>query len=270
MAQKEETRPRRKAQGKGFSGGLQQIKVAQVAQDGTSHWVTCQSKRLVEEGCMQENWLQYDQTRYPYPTPPMTEPLYPDFNGPNAERNSQALLRGLCDAETADPYLVSFLDHCRRPEGLEDQPLEVDLEDHVSFWQTRRDLGGPHAHDSNDEFGAAGQQQESGEIGHGLCRAAQLDPKGTTWVSQASPGHRSGPDKASHLGPTSIIATGTFSLHVFNYAWTLTKVNMNVTWLTKSSTSGQKLTRTTPLFGSSKELSATITTFNMNTLLTWV
>ncbi|CAJ1940821.1 unnamed protein product [Cylindrotheca closterium] len=34
MAQKEETRRRRKAQGKGFSGGLQQIK---VAQDGTSH-----------------------------------------------------------------------------------------------------------------------------------------------------------------------------------------------------------------------------------------
>ncbi|CAJ1953797.1 unnamed protein product, partial [Cylindrotheca closterium] len=82
MAQKEETRRRRKAQGKGFSGGLQQIKVAQVAPDGTSHWVTCQSKRLVEEGCMQENRLRYDQTRYPYSTPPMTEPLYSDFNGP--------------------------------------------------------------------------------------------------------------------------------------------------------------------------------------------
>ncbi|CAJ1954054.1 unnamed protein product [Cylindrotheca closterium] len=48
MAQKEETQRRRKAQGKGFSGGLQQIKVAQAAQDGTPHWVTCQSKRLVE------------------------------------------------------------------------------------------------------------------------------------------------------------------------------------------------------------------------------
>ncbi|CAJ1934788.1 unnamed protein product, partial [Cylindrotheca closterium] len=121
-------------QGKGFSGGLQQIKVAQVAQDGTSHWVTCQSQRLVEEGCMQENRLRYDQTRYPYSTPPMTEPLYSNFNGPNAKSNSQALLRGLYEGETADPYLVSFLDHCRRPEGLEDQTLEVDLEDHVSFW----------------------------------------------------------------------------------------------------------------------------------------
>ncbi|CAJ1937415.1 unnamed protein product [Cylindrotheca closterium] len=130
----------------------------------------------------------------------MTEPLYSDFNGPNAKRNSQALLRGLYEGETADPYLVSFLDHCQRPEGLEDQPLKVDLEDHVSFWQSRRDSGGPHAHNSNDEFGAVGQQQESGEIGHGLCRAAQLDPKGTTWVSQASPGHRSGPYEASHLG----------------------------------------------------------------------
>ncbi|CAJ1944017.1 unnamed protein product [Cylindrotheca closterium] len=177
---KEETRWRRKAQGKGFSGGLQQIKVTQVAQDGTSHWVTCQSKRLVEEGCMQENRLRCDQTRYPYPTPPMTAHLYSNFNGPNAKRNSQALLRGLY--ETADPYLVSFLDHCRRAEGLEDQPLEVDLEDHVSFWQTRQDSGGPHAHNPNDEFRAAGQQQESGEIGHCLCRAAQLDPKRTTWA----------------------------------------------------------------------------------------
>ncbi|CAJ1944178.1 unnamed protein product [Cylindrotheca closterium] len=146
MAQKEETQRRRKAQGKGFSGGLQQIKVAQVAQDGTSHWVTCQSQRLVEEGCMQENRLRYDQTRYPYSTPPMTEPLYSDFNGPNAERNSQALLRGLYEGETADPYLVSFLDHCRRPEGLADQPLEVDLEDHVSFWRKMGEHKGSEPH----------------------------------------------------------------------------------------------------------------------------
>ncbi|CAJ1945328.1 unnamed protein product [Cylindrotheca closterium] len=135
MAQKEETRWRRKAQGKGFSGGLQQIKVAQVAQDGSSHWVTCQSKRLLEEGCMQENCLWYDQTRYPYPTPPTTEPLYSNFNGPNAEQNSKALLQGLYEVETLDRYLASFIDHCQRPEGLEDQPLEVDLEDHVSFWR---------------------------------------------------------------------------------------------------------------------------------------
>ncbi|CAJ1938407.1 unnamed protein product [Cylindrotheca closterium] len=114
---------------------LQQTKMAHVAQDGTSHRVTCQCKRLVEEGCMQENRLRYDQTRYPYSTPPMTEPLYSNFNGPNAERNSQVLLRGLYKAKTQDPYLVSFLDHCQRPEGLEEQPLEVDLEDHVSFWR---------------------------------------------------------------------------------------------------------------------------------------
>ncbi|CAJ1927568.1 unnamed protein product [Cylindrotheca closterium] len=146
MAQKEETRRRRKAQGKGFSGGLQQIKVAQVAQDGSSHWVTCQSKCLVEEGCMHKNGLRYDQTRYPYPTPPMTEPLYSDFNGPNAEQNSKALLQGLYEVETSDPYLVSFIDHCRLPEGLKDQPLEVDLEDHVSFWRKMGEHKGSEPH----------------------------------------------------------------------------------------------------------------------------
>ncbi|CAJ1945848.1 unnamed protein product [Cylindrotheca closterium] len=139
MAQKEETRRQRKAQGKGFSGGLQQIKVAQVAQDGTSHWVTCQSKCIVEEGCMQENRLQYDQTRYPYPTPPMTAPLYSDFNGPNAKRNSQALLRGLYDAETADPYLMSFLDHCRRATGSGPGG-------HVSFWRKMGEHKGSEPH----------------------------------------------------------------------------------------------------------------------------
>ncbi|CAJ1968248.1 unnamed protein product [Cylindrotheca closterium] len=76
----------------------------------------------------------------------MTEPLYSDFNGPNAKSNSQALLRGLYEGETADPYLVSFLDHCRRPEGLEDQPLEVDLEDHVSFWRKMGEHKGSKPH----------------------------------------------------------------------------------------------------------------------------
>ncbi|CAJ1948781.1 unnamed protein product [Cylindrotheca closterium] len=127
MAQKEETRRRWKAQGKGFSGGFQQIKVAQVAQDGSSHWVTCQSKRLVEEGCTQENRLQYDQTCYPYSTPPMTEPLYSNFNGPNAEQNSHALLRSLYEVETADPYLASFMTEYNYSWGT----LKVTLEDKI-------------------------------------------------------------------------------------------------------------------------------------------
>ncbi|CAJ1959265.1 unnamed protein product [Cylindrotheca closterium] len=63
------------------------------------------------------------------------------------------------------------------------------VKDMTASERKKRDSGGPHAHNPNDEFRAAGQQQESGEIGHGLCRAAQLDPKRTTWVSQASPGH---------------------------------------------------------------------------------
>ncbi|CAJ1940819.1 unnamed protein product [Cylindrotheca closterium] len=87
----------------------------------------------------------------------MTEPLYSNFNGPNAKGNSQALLRGLYEVETADPYLVSFLDHCRRPEGLEDQPLEVDLEDHVSFWRKMVEHKGLEPHSlHNGHFKAGG------------------------------------------------------------------------------------------------------------------
>ena len=146
MAQREETRRRRKAQGKGFSGGLQQIKVSRPAPEGSPQWVTCLSRRLVEEGCMQENRLRYDQTRFPFPTPPMTEPLYTDFNGPFAESNSQALLQGTYAPASTDPYLSSFLNHCRRPEGLPDQHLTVDLSDHVSFWSKMGEHKGSEPH----------------------------------------------------------------------------------------------------------------------------
>ena len=92
MLQKEETRRRRKAQGKGFSGGLQQIKVSRPLPDGGSQWATCSSKASVEAGCMRENQARYDQTRFPHPTPPMQDPLYSLFNGPEAEQNSRDLL----------------------------------------------------------------------------------------------------------------------------------------------------------------------------------
>ena len=96
MEQKEETWRRRRAQGKGFLGGLREIKVQATPgdEDNESNWLTCTARRHVEDGCMQENRARYDQSRFPYPTPPMTEPLYSAFNGPFAEANSHDLLQG--------------------------------------------------------------------------------------------------------------------------------------------------------------------------------
>ncbi|CAJ1929626.1 unnamed protein product [Cylindrotheca closterium] len=52
----------------------------------------------------------------------------------------------LYEVVTADPHLVSFRDHCQRPDNLEDQPLEVDLEDHVSFWRKMGEHKGSEPH----------------------------------------------------------------------------------------------------------------------------
>ena len=146
MAQKEETRRRRKAQGKGFSGGLKQIQVLASASSASESWVTCTSRKLVEEGCMRENQARYDQTRFPFPTPPMTEPLYSMFNGPSAESNSRALLRGNLEPPSDDPVLRSFINNCRRPEKLSELPLSVTLEDHVHFWSRMKEEKGSEPH----------------------------------------------------------------------------------------------------------------------------
>jgi hypothetical protein len=146
MLQKEETRRRRKAQGKGFSGGLQQIKVSRPLPDGGSQWATCSSKASVEAGCMRENQARYDQTRFPHPTPPMQDPLYSLFNGPEAEQNSRDLLSGSFPLETDDIFLQAFLNHCRRPDHLLDQALSVELEDHVAFWTKMPEHKGSEPH----------------------------------------------------------------------------------------------------------------------------
>ena len=148
MEQKEETRRRRRAQGKGFSGGLTEIKVQCKPgdEDDDTNWVTCSTKRLVEDGCMRENSARYDQTRHPYPTPPMMEPLYSSFNGPNAESNSHDLLRGAFPPPSDDPFLCSFLNNCRVPESLSSQPLAITTADHVQFWQKMGEQKGSEPH----------------------------------------------------------------------------------------------------------------------------
>ena len=149
MEQKEEIRRRRRAQGKGFSGGLMEIKVQRVLgadEDDPSNWVSCTEQRLVEEGCMRENQARYDQTRFPFPTPPMTEPLYSSFNGPQAESNSYDLLRGAFPSPSSDPYVNSFLNNCRFPDRLSSNPLSVTLTDHVAFWQRMGEQKGSEPH----------------------------------------------------------------------------------------------------------------------------
>jgi hypothetical protein len=156
MQQKEETRRRRKAQGKGFSGGLAKIQVERLLPDGSSEWITCSSKKLVEEGCMRENRARYDQTRTPLPTPPMSEPLYSLFNGGNAEANSHALLAGSFEFESPDPILHAFLNNCRRPSRVTEVPSSVSLEDHRYFWSKMPENKGSEPHGlHNGHFKAA-------------------------------------------------------------------------------------------------------------------
>ncbi|CAJ1957791.1 unnamed protein product [Cylindrotheca closterium] len=94
MKQREEARRRRRAQSKGSTGGLQAIQIEEHLPDGTTSLWTITDRRLVKDGCMQENTAHYDQTRALYTTPPMAKPLYSEFTGDSAESNSLALLEG--------------------------------------------------------------------------------------------------------------------------------------------------------------------------------
>lgn len=159
MEQKEETRRRRKAQGKGFTGGLREIKVMRVPgdEDDEDNWIACNQRVHVEDGCMQENQVRYDQTRHPFPTPPMMEPLYSAFNGPEAELNSADLLRGAFPSPSSDPYMTSFLNNCRRPAGLNPQPLQISTEDHVHFWTKIGEQKGAEPHGLHNGHFKAGR-----------------------------------------------------------------------------------------------------------------
>ncbi|CAJ1962161.1 unnamed protein product [Cylindrotheca closterium] len=112
--QREEARRRRCAQQKGSTGGLRAIQIEEQLPDGTQQRRTITDRALVEEGCMQENAAWYDQTRAPYTTPPMAEPLYTAFTGDQAESNSIALLEGRYSLpDHLDPATTAFLSHCR-------------------------------------------------------------------------------------------------------------------------------------------------------------
>ncbi|CAJ1948764.1 unnamed protein product [Cylindrotheca closterium] len=118
MKQREEARHRRRAQSKGSTGGLQAMQIEEHLPDGTTSLLTITDRRLVEDGCMQENTARCDQTQAPYTTPPMAEPLYSKFTGDSAESNSLALLEGrYMLPDLLDPATASFLSHCRFHKG---------------------------------------------------------------------------------------------------------------------------------------------------------
>ena len=155
MKSREETRRRRKARNKGFSGGLRAIQV----DTGSHHRVTLTDRHLVENGCMQENTARYQQTFTPHATPPMSSPLYPMFTGPSARSNSESLLRGSLSLPTGLPQPTqAFLRQCRYPSGFSPTPLQVTFEDHVAFWQKNSEKRGSEPHGlHNGHFKAATQ-----------------------------------------------------------------------------------------------------------------
>ena len=145
MKQREETRRRRKAQGKGSTGGLKLIHVEQRRPDGSVVQVTCSDQAGVEAGCMQENLERYDQTRHPHPTPPMKPPLYQEFNNSLARDHIDELLEGSWEIPpTSDPHTRAFLQQCRS-----NQPsttMNVTSELNQSFWRRNPEMKGSEPH----------------------------------------------------------------------------------------------------------------------------
>ena len=159
MKQREEARRRRRAQQKGSTGGLRAIQVEEKRPDGSNCLRTITDRVLVEEGCMRENAARYDQTRAPFSTPPMAEPLYSEFTGDSAESNSLALLEGRYQLPSLlDPATTAFLSHCRFHKGHSPVHLEVSTDDHVYFWSRNPENKGSEPHGlHNGHFKAAVQ-----------------------------------------------------------------------------------------------------------------
>ncbi|CAJ1953790.1 unnamed protein product [Cylindrotheca closterium] len=159
MKQREEARRRRRAQQKGSTGGLRAIQMEEQLPDGTPQLRTITDRALVEEGCMQENAARYDQTRAPYITPPMAEPLYTAFTSAQAEANSIALLEGRYSLpDLLDPATTAFLSHCRFHKDHVPVHLEVTTSDHVYFWSRNPEDKGSEPHGlHNGNFKAAAQ-----------------------------------------------------------------------------------------------------------------
>ena len=158
MRQREEARRRQRARGKGFSGGLRAIQVERISpSDGTVHLETITDRSLVEDGCRQENRARYDQTRAPYPTPPMQSPLYETFTGEEAEEFSIALMEGRYNPPAGlDIPTQQFLSQCRFPQNHRPVSMEVTYEDHINFWSKAPEHKGSEPHGlHNGHFKAA-------------------------------------------------------------------------------------------------------------------
>lgn len=91
---------------------------------------------------MQENTSRYDQTRAPYSTPPMEEPLYSMFTGNEAESNVTALVQGTLPDPPVDRYTLEFLRSCRIPSNLPRQTLPISVDDHIDFWSKMKENKG--------------------------------------------------------------------------------------------------------------------------------
>ncbi|CAJ1970237.1 unnamed protein product [Cylindrotheca closterium] len=146
MKQREEARRRRCAQQKASTGGIRAIQIEEKLPDSTQQLLTITDRALVKEGCMQENAAWYDQTRAPYTTPPMAEPLY-SIHRAQAESNPTALLEGRYSLpDLLDPATTAFLSHCRFHKDHLPVHLEVTTSDHVYFWSRNPEDKGSEPH----------------------------------------------------------------------------------------------------------------------------
>ena len=113
--------------------------------DGNIQLISVTEQHLVEDACINENTLRYDQTRSPYPTPPMQEPLYDDFTGPNAQTYIAGLLDGSYEIPTTvDKSSHAFLNQCRSP--LPPVRLQVDEKSNRKFWRRNPEMKGSEPH----------------------------------------------------------------------------------------------------------------------------
>lgn len=138
--QKEETQKQKKAQGKGFlGGGMQVIQVEQVLPSGQTVFIPKTSQADVKKGFMDKNSRRSDQTRAPFPTPPMQEPLYSTFTGEYAEEAMLQVLQGQwqpsdIDRDRIDPITICFLNTCRYEASKKPIPLQISVNEHINFW----------------------------------------------------------------------------------------------------------------------------------------
>ena len=110
-----------------------------TSSSGTVRLEIITDRQLVEDGCRQENRARYDQTRAPYPTPPMQSPLYETFTGEEAEEFSLALMEGRYNPpEGIDVPTQQFLSHCRFPKNHSPVSMEVTTSDSAQPMHRRR------------------------------------------------------------------------------------------------------------------------------------